>query len=571
MNKKLLAVAVSAVLLTACNDDDTRTVEVVKEVEVAKEVEVEKEVVKKVEVVKEVEVPPTPVTQVKNVILMIGDGMGAQQVGLLEEYARRAPNSTYNTKNNQTALSKLAAGGHLGLSLNAPHGANGSLVVDSACSATQLATGKASGSEMIGLDDQGYIIETILEKAKKAGKATGLVSDTRLTHATPAAFAAHQPHRSLEPEIAVEMVESGMVDVMLSGGARVFIPSDIKEDAADQQVLAGLGMPASVYKKSKRSDDRNVVVEAKEKHGYALAFDKAQLAKTDTDKLLGLFANSGMADGIAYRDCKADDSCTQPSLKEMTVKALDILSKDEDGFFLMIEGGQIDWAGHANDAGWMLNELLKFDEAVEAVHEWAKARTDTLVLVTADHETGSFGFSYSSHNKPEGVLLPGDGMNGAEYKPKFNFGGLGILDTLYGQVGTFYDVLGEVNGDYNYTDATDQQWKEAIEKYTPYTVTLEEAAKVNVSDALNSSNYPLPKFEDFSDFYVYDTEDFTAKIGRVVAKQQNVVWGTGTHTAAPVPVYAFGPAGVTEQFSTLQHHVDIGTKMIKALGLQDAE
>ncbi|ALU43273.1 alkaline phosphatase [Pseudoalteromonas rubra] len=555
MKKKLLAVAVSAVLLTACNDDDTKTVEVIKEVEV----------------VKEVEVAPKPVTQVKNVILMIGDGMGAQQVGLLEEYARRAPNSTYNSKDNQTALSKLANGGHLGLSLNAPHGENGSLVVDSACSATQLATGKAAGSEMIGLDDKGYVIETILEKAKKAGKATGLVSDTRLTHATPAAFAAHQPHRSYEPEIAVEMVESGMVDVMLSGGARVFIPSDIKEDAADQEVLANLGMPASVYKKSKRSDDRNVVVEAKEQHGYELAFDKAQLADADTNKLLGLFANSGMADGIAYRDCKADNSCTQPSLKEMTVKALDILSKDEDGFFLMIEGGQIDWAGHANDAGWMLNELLKFDEAVEAVHEWAKERTDTLVVVTADHETGSFGFSYSSHNKPEAVDLPGDGMQGKQYKPKFNFGGLELLDTLYGQKGTFYDVIGHVNGDYDFSNSTDKEWQDAIKEFTPYEVTLDEAARMNEFSSYNSDNVPLPKFDDFSDFYVYGTEDYTAKVGRIVAKQQNVVWGTGTHTAAPVPVYSFGPEGVTAQFSTLQHHVDIGTKMIKALGLADAE
>ncbi|KNC67687.1 alkaline phosphatase [Pseudoalteromonas ardens] len=568
MKKKLLAVAVSAVLLTACNDDDTKTVEVIKEVEV----------------VKEVEVAPKPVTQVKNIILMIGDGMGAQQVGLLEEYARRAPNSTYNSKDNQTALSKLANGGHLGLSLNAPHGENGSLVVDSACSATQLATGKAAGSEMIGLDDQGYVIETILEKAKKAGKATGLVSDTRLTHATPAAFAAHQPHRSYEPEIAVEMVESGMVDVMLSGGARAFLPEvlkaakaedaseEIKQKAAEvQQQMAALGMPEKSFSDSKRKDDRNVVVEAKELHGYELAFDNAQLSALEGDKILGLFAKSGMADGIAYRDCKADNSCTQPSLKEMTVKALDILSKDEDGFFLMIEGGQIDWAGHANDAGWMLNELLKFDEAVEAVHEWAKERTDTLVVVTADHETGSFGFSYSSHNKPEAVDLPGDGMQGKQYKPKFNFGGLELLDTLYGQKGTFYDVIGHVNGDYDFSNSTDKEWQDAIKEFTPYEVTIDEAARMNEFSSYNSDNVPLPKFDDFSDFYVYGTEDYTAKVGRIVAKQQNVVWGTGTHTAAPVPVYAFGPEGVTAQFSTLQHHVDIGTKMIKALGLADAE
>lgn len=487
----------------------------------------------------------------------------------------RAPNSTYSAKNGVTALSNFANQGVMGLSLNAPHGDNGKLVVDSACSATQLATGLAAGSEMIGLDDQGNIVETILEKAKKAGKATGLVSDTRITHATPAAFAAHQPHRSLEPAIAEELIESGNVDVLLSGGARVFLPSDIKTDAADRDVMSALGAPESVYKKSKRSDNRNLVVEAKEQFGYELAFDKAQLAATETTKLLGLFANSGMADGIAYSACKEANNCSQPSLKEMTKKALDVLSKDEDGFFLMIEGGQIDWAGHANDAGWMLHELLKFDEAVEAVYEWVKDRNDTLVVVTADHETGSFGFSYSRYNMPEATTLPGDGMQGRDYKPNFNFGDLSHLEMLYKQSGTFYNMLDMANADWNFDAATANDWMTAINNYSAYKVTLEEAEKVGERE--NNPYYDpdhsyqsadvTPKFDDFNEFYVYADEDHTAKIGRALARHQNVVWGTGTHTAAPVPVYAFGPEGVTKQFSTMQHHVDIGQKMMAALGL----
>jgi len=266
LKKSLLVLAISSTLLMGCNDDDSI------------------EVIKEVEVVKEVEVAPAPITQVKNVILMIGDGMGAQQVGLLEEYARRAPNSIYNEMNNQTALTKLGHAGQLGLSLNAPFGANGSLVVDSACSASQLATGVAAGSEMVGLDEQGNIVETILEKAKRAGKATGLVSDTRITHATPAAFASHQPHRSLEPSIAEELISTGMVDVMLSGGARVFLPSDIKTNNESRQLMADLGAPTSVYKKSKRSDDRNLIVEAKEVHGYNLAFDGTQLDNVSAKK-----------------------------------------------------------------------------------------------------------------------------------------------------------------------------------------------------------------------------------------------------------------------------------------------
>ena len=555
LKKSLLAVTISTALLSGCNNDKTKEIEVVKEVEVIKEV------------------PPTPITQVKNVILMIGDGMGAQQVGLLEEYARRAPNSIYNDKGNTTALSKFAKDGLMGLSLSAPHGANGSLVVDSACSASQLATGVAAGSEMIGLDNNGNIVETILEKAKAQGKATGLVSDTRITHATPAAFAAHQPHRSLESQIAVELVSSGNVDVMLSGGARVFLPNDIGSNDAAKDTMASLGAPKSVYKKSKRSDDRNVILEAKDTHGYELAFNNTQLDALTGSKILGLFANSGMADGIAYSTCKKDNSCTQPSLRDMTLKALDVLSQDEDGFFLMIEGGQIDWAGHENDAGWMLHELIKFDEAVAAVHEWVKERQDTLVIVTADHETGSFGFSYSRKDLPQAQTLSGDGMQGRDYKPNFNFGPLATLDKLYAQTGTFYDMMNAVDANWDFDSTTAQQWADAINANSAIKVTTAQAEPITmredneyfVQDHKYLAAEKFPKITDFKEFYVYGDEIHGNLIGRALAADQNVVWGTGTHTAAPVPVYAYGPQGVITQFSTMQHHTELGQKMIKAL------
>jgi alkaline phosphatase len=555
LKKSLLAITISTALLSGCNNDKAKEIEVVKEVEVIKEV------------------IPTPVTQVKNVILMIGDGMGAQQVGLLEEYARRAPNSIYNDKGNTTALSAFAKDGLMGLSLSSPHGANGSLVVDSACSASQLATGVAAGSEMIGLDVNGNIVETILEKAKAKGKATGLVSDTRITHATPAAFASHQPHRSLEAQIAVELVTSGNVDVMLSGGARVFLPSDISSNDAKKDYMASLGAPASVYKKSKRNDDRNIILEAKDTHGYELAFNNTQLDALTGTKILGLFSNSGMADGIAYSACKKDNSCTQPSLRDMTLKALEVLSKDEDGFFLMIEGGQIDWAGHENDAGWMLHELIKFDEAVAAVHEWVKNRKDTLVIVTADHETGSFGFSYSRKDLPQAKTLSGDGMQGRDYKPNFNFGPLATLDKLYAQTGTFYDMMDAVNAGWDFDSTTGQQWADAINANSAIKVTAEQAEPITaredneyfVQDHKYLSKSQFPKVNDFKEFYVYGDEIHGNLIGRALAADQNVVWGTGTHTAAPVPVYAFGPQGVITQFSTMQHHTELGQKMIKAL------
>ena len=159
--------------------------------------------------------------EVKNIILLIGDGMGPQQIGLLQEYAMRAPQSIYQGK--PTAFEKFAEVSTIGVSM---HGPGESLVVDSACSATQLATGVVSNSEMIGLDIDGNRVETILEKAKRLGKKTGLVSDTRITHATPAAFASHQLHRSMENKIAEEMIETATVDLLLSGGLRHFLPAD---------------------------------------------------------------------------------------------------------------------------------------------------------------------------------------------------------------------------------------------------------------------------------------------------------------------------------------------------------
>ncbi|OUS31039.1 alkaline phosphatase [Thalassotalea sp. 42_200_T64] len=523
--------------------------------------------------VKEVNVTPQAISNVKNVILMIGDGMGAQQLGLLEEYARRAPQSIYNETGNKTALTKLAEAGQVGLSLTAPFGPNGSLVVDSACSATQLATGLAAGSEMIGLDHNGNITETILEKAKAQGKATGLVSDTRITHATPAAFAAHQPHRSFEDKIAEQLIESGNVDVLFSGGARMFLPSDIKTDAKDRQAMVELGAPSDIYKMSKRKDNRNLIVEAKNQHGYSIAFEREQLNKITGNKVLGLFANSGMDDGIAYSACKKTGNCSQPSLREMTLAALEILSKDPDGFFLMIEGGQIDWAGHINDAGWMLHEMLKFDEAVGAVYEWIKDRNDTLLVVTADHETGGFGFSYSRNNLPKEQLLKGNGMVGNKYKPNFNFGQVENLDRLYKQTGTFYDMMKQVNGERNFTDTQGQQWADAINQYSDFKVTVEQALPIverepneyQADDHSYLSAQQFPKVHDFKEFYVYGDEIHGNLIGRALSAEQNVVWSTGTHTAAPVPVYALGPKDVIKQFSTMQHHVELAQKMMTAL------
>jgi len=266
----------------------------------------------------------------------------------------------------------------------------------------------------------------------------------------------------------------------------------------------------------------------------------------------------------------------------MTKKALDILSQDPDGFFLMVEGGQIDWAGHINDTGWLLHEMLKFDEAVQAVYEWAAEREDTLVVVTADHETGGFGFAYHKHEIPEAKTLAGDGMVNADgsardYQPQYNFGALATLDKIYAQERSFYDILDSVNGDWDFSNSTAAAWVQEVNAsmHTDFHINTEAgeriAARYEVPEEEQHSEHKylsatnIPKFNDFSDFYVYADEDTGALIAREVAAKQSVTWGNGTHTAAPVPVYAFGPEAITKKFSTMQHHTDIGQKLIDAL------
>lgn len=499
---------------------------------------------------------------VKNIILMIGDGMGPQQLGLLQSYATLAPNSRYQGQ--PTAMQQLMTQGKLLLSDTSPHNA---LVADSACSATQLATGVASGSEMIGLDYLGNPVETLLQHAKRSGKLTGLISDTRITHATPASFAAHQPHRSLEANIAVDLL-TNQVDLMLSGGLGFFLPATptIDTEPAAFTAIAEHIENAGQSLRSRRNDSRNLLLEAQQQ-GYQLAFDRHQLLTQQSLPLLGLFANSGMESAIRYHRLRESGAeRQQPSLKEMTVKALDLLSQHPDGFVLMIEGGQIDWAGHNNDVGSMLHELLRFDEAVQAVVDWVQERDDTLVVVTADHETGSFGFSYSAVDIPEPSPLSGSGFTERLYAPNFNFGDLSLLDRIHAQKKDFYGVWAEAQASGDNGQVTPSSLVHAVNNNLAFHITSEQAERI-LERHKNPFQRPghryldsetLPKIHDFTPFYVYGDDIHLNLLARELAAQQNTVWGTGTHTATPVPVIIYGPPSAQDAFQGYLHHVQVG-------------
>jgi alkaline phosphatase len=506
------------------------------------------------------------IPKIRNIILMIGDGMGPQQIGLLQDFAKYSKTSVYH--NRGTALQMFADEGRMALSSTSPYGA---LVADSACSATQLATGKPALNGVIGLDAQGNTVQTILEKAKTLGKATGLITDTRITHATPAAFAAHQPHRSEENAIAVDMIQND-VDVLLGGGLRHWIP---QHSSSDDAALIALINDPNFLINSKRIDNRNLLLEA-ESMDYTLAFTAQQLEKVTSGKLLGLFSSDAMIDGIAYSNCKAAGTCVEPSLAEMTKKALDLLSKNEDGFFLMVEGGQIDWAGHSNDAGDLLHQMIKFDESVQAVYDWVKDRTDTLVVITGDHETGGFSFSYSRNEIPEAdSTIAGTGFSDTSsiYKPSFNFASPNVLDKLYAQKKDFYQIWHSAGGDFAGKEPTPSALKNEINNSTAFTVTLAEAKRIlehednhyRVDGHDDLAGEQFPRVDDFEEFYVYGEEVHLNLIARVLAKHQNTVWSTGTHTHTPVGVISWGPGTAHFEFNGLTNHVEIGSQLMKLL------
>ncbi|GAB5408819.1 MAG: hypothetical protein BalsKO_11840 [Balneolaceae bacterium] len=289
---------------------------------------------------------------IKNVIFIIGDGTGLVQLTSGQYNLVGAEGLLHIQTMPVTGIVKT-------------YSAN-SLITDSASGATAYSCGMKTDNGMIAQLPDGRNCKTILEMAEEKGLSTGLVSTSGVTHATPASYAAHVPSRGMQSEIAEHYLESG-VEVILGGGTEYFTPSSESD--------------------SKREDNRNLINEFVEV-GYEYVDTKSGLDASGDGKLLGLFSPSGMP---------SEDRI--PTLAEMSDKAINTLSQNDAGFFLMIEGSQIDWGGHGNDTPYVLREVKDFDAAVEVALNFAKENGETLVVVTADHETGGMAI-----NAPYGDL-----------------------------------------------------------------------------------------------------------------------------------------------------------------------
>lgn len=466
--------------------------------------------------------------EAKNVILLIGDGMGPQALGLGIYY-----NLFLKGPEKPLYLQKLMAAGNTGYCLTHQYG---TVVTDSASAATALASGVKTRDAMIGKDADGRPMKSILDIAREAGKSTGLISDTRITHATPAGFYGHVVHRNMENELAAQLISRGDLHVAFSGGAEHFVPLGTRVE--EHKLLKGISQGAG-WGASRRQDTRDLLQEARDK-GYRVVANEEELAglnAKEAPKVLGLFAASAFPAAI---DRQPPANAGLPSLARMTAKALEILAANPKGFFLMVEGGQIDWAAHANDAGSLIHELLEFDQALGVAMALADTHPDTLLIVTADHDTGGLAIAYSGYDPPAPVLL----ASSETWKTKANFGDKKIFEKMARQKKSFQRMLMASKGD-------PASLKREVEANTACTLTDEQAAFVLARDP--ATGFPATK--DYSEFYVYGAVNSTALLARLFGKEMNVAWAVGTHTHTPVPVFARGP--LAEKFRGLLDNVEI--------------
>jgi alkaline phosphatase len=366
-----------------------------------------------------------------------------------------------------------------------------SIITDSASAATAFATGykttdgfisvgPTDGSDTPKNDEflTGFEstatpydpLATVLEGAKLTGKSTGLVATSRITHATPAAYAAHTESRNYENEIMEQMVYQD-IDVVFGGGKR------------------------HLY--SSRTDGENLIDDLITR-GYQFVETQSEMNTVTSGKVWGMFANSHMEAEID----RAEFAPEQPSLAEMTEKAIELLSQDKDGFFLMVEGSQVDWAGHANDPVYMVTDFLAFDEAVGVALNFAKKDGKTLLMAFPDHNTG--GMSIGSYYQDTNAISHGYTDLTIE----------DLIDPLLGMQITSTGLVKKLSelG----PSPTNDEIKAVFSQWWGLDITDFDIAAMNLADSYAISEYISKAYTAFG-------------------------WTTHGHVGDDVPLWAYGP------------------------------
>ena len=284
----------------------------------------------------------------KNIILMIGDGMGITQISA----------GLYSNSNHLNLERFPVIGLHKSYS-------GDNLITDSAAGATAFSAGVKTYNGAIGVDIDSMPVTTILEMAEAAGMPTGLVATSSIVHATPASFYAHANHRQNYEEIAADLMNTD-IDLFIGGGEKFF--------------------------ERREMDTRDLSAELRTRGNDVQSFVNTDIKdlKVDRSKNLAYYT----ADGEPLPFSQGRNYLVDAS--KLAVEFLHDRDTEDKGFFLMIEGSQIDWGGHSNDSGYIISEVLEFDQAIGEVLNFAQRNGETLVIVTADHETGGYAIQNGS-------------------------------------------------------------------------------------------------------------------------------------------------------------------------------
>lgn len=333
-------------------------------------------------------------TPPKNVILLIGDGMGLAQVSTAFFY-----------QDGPTNFERLPITGLIKTSSSSDK------ITDSAAGATAFSAGVSTYNGAIGVDAEKKPVPTLVELFSEEGLRTGLVATSSITHATPASFYAHVASRNLQEDIAVQLITSE-VDYFAGGGIKFFTDREDKLNYYDSAAAHGFVLDSTGLATGRLSPGQ--------RYGYLLA----------PDGMPRMLDNRGSF------------------LPDATQQAVDYLSQGEGGFFLMVEGSQIDWGGHANDAQYIVSEVLDFDETLGVALDFAEQDGNTLVVVTADHETGGFALSAageksamgSDYNELNGTFSTGG--HTATLIPVFAYGpGAAAFSGIYQNTEIYHKIM----------------------------------------------------------------------------------------------------------------------------------
>ena len=479
--------------------------------------------------------------KVKNVIMFIGDGMANTASRYLPEAYMGAKESP-----NRPSVVRLHMNTMAALGINTTYGYD-SPVTESAGSGTSMATGVKTNQIAIGVDHEGKPLRTIAEDAIDAGLRVGIISDVSLDHATPSAFAAHNANRRASYDIAADMAKSN-VHLYMGGG---FLDPE--------------GKNSKNFTKS--------VPELFKENGYTMLNTDAEFK--NLKKLDGkvVWTHPNLHDGKALRYAM-DSIPGEVRLADITAKAIELLENPK-GFFVMIEAGKVDWAGHANDTGAYLHDILSYDKAVKVALDYARKNKDTLVVVTEDHgcgglTMGSRGVGYDGWYErldwQKHSYVVATEMLNAFYKAK--------------PEATFEDALPFLKENWNLVPASPEKlallgkveekpvlWSQSSDLYKNFGNELFPFEEKELRDAFAISkakpkDKPLVQF--FCDAGIYDP--FVMAANRIVAAKAGLQWATWGHTGEPAVTTAEGPC--SEWFRGYYDNTDIYRNMMKALGLK---